>query len=1140
MNFKKVNNTAGWVVCVIASLVYILTAEKAGSFWDCGEFVSACYKVQMPHPPGAPLFVLLGRFFIILFGDNPMTAAKAVNDMNALASGFTILFLFWTITHFARKLMSGLMTEPTKQQMYVIIGAGVVGALAYTFTDSFWFSAVEGEVYAFSSFFTGLAFWAMLKWEHADIAAANDRAARNRADRWIVFLFFSLGLSIGVHLLGLLTIPAVVMIYYYRRYTYTRKGAIWAFILGCVITGMVQVAIIQWSIKFAGAFDIFFVNSLGLPFFSGFSFFFILLAVLVWLGLRWAKKNNWSFLRLGLWSFAFMMLGYSTYLTTMERSNADPALDMNNVDNPMSLVYYLGREQYGSQPIVYGPHYAAQYKYDDQGQVVTTEGKMRYAKGNNHYVELGRESNPQYKSRDVQLFPRVWDAQNDQQHVDFYMQWLNLGQISAKELSQVVQVDDDNGIIVTVNQAGKQETYQLPDNFRPHVRRGQIVQQGSPLAIQAPSYADNIKWFFTYQMGFMYWRYFMWNFSGRQNDLQGYGNKRDGNWITGIPLIDNTMLGDQSKLPDSIKHNGATNKLFLLPFLLGIIGCVYHFIRDRKDFVISFLLFFFTGIAIVIYLNQAGNQPRERDYAFAGSFYAYAIWIGLSVVAFARMAQEQTDKLTFKNVLVYGSILTFAVTLMSISYGSGSAALIVPIMITAVYAAVTAIITYAVRAVSKNNLRTAALTATAFCLLAPIIMGAQEWDDHDRSKKTLAPDIAKDYLESCPKNAVLFTFGDNDTYPLWYAQEVEGVRPDIRILNTSLLGIDWYVNQMRYKVNESGPIDVIWNEDQIRNLQVVYSGQPDNANQTQSLYDFMKNTIGPKLNAEDKSQVQVSFPAHLTVPVDTAYVRKAGLVTPQDSLSTQIDLTISSGKSYYTLDQLTMLNVLAATNWKRPICFTNPYQQMGFGPYLRQEGLIFRLVPVANNKKPLAINKTDSLLQTKFRSGGANIPGVYFDEENRTHLLAIRQTFAMAADALANEGRKEEAIKLLKKSESLIIPQDLPYAMVSNRPSPNFHNRVSMFYLQAAYKAGYMELANKISQALRKDFNDQRAYYKYMRENHEESYAYFANDDQDCDQYLKQLDDMQKIFNPPNIIHENPGKLNNAADSSKKDTVKKK
>jgi len=1118
MNFRKVNNITGWVVFIIASLVYILTAEKAGSLWDCGEFVSAAYKVQMPHPPGAPLFVLLGRFFIILFGDNPASAAKAVNIMNALASGATILFLFWTITHFARKLVTGFREEPRPEQLYTIMGAGIVGALAYTFTDSFWFSAVEGEVYALSSFFTALAFWAMLKWERADDAAGNDRTLRSRADRWIVFLFFSLGLSIGIHLLGLLVIPAAVMIYYYKRYNYTRKGAIWAFIIGCIIVGIVQVVVIQWSVKLAGSFDIFFVNSFHLPFFSGFTFFFILLGVLVWLGLRWANKRGWSYLRLGLWCFAFMMLGYSAYITTMERSNANPSIDMNNVDNPMNLVYYLGREQYGSQPILFGPHFLAQ-------PIGVTEGKMRYAKDDStgQYVEIGRDREPEYDSKDIEVFPRVWDASDEQQHATYYMQWLNLPVITARQLSIVTAVGD--GMIQTQDQNQKPDNYQLPDNFAPRVQRGQVVQPGTPMAVKIPSFADNLNWFFTYQMGFMYWRYFMWNFSGRQNDIQGGGNIRDGNWISGVSFIDNMRLGDQSKLPDSIKDNKASNKLFLLPFLLGIIGCVFQFYRNRRDWIVTFLLFFFTGIAIVLYLNQPGNQPRERDYAYAGSFYAFAIWIGLAVVAFVRMAREVEDKKTFMNVALYGGVTTFIILFLSdlnhMNGGAAGAAIIGAIL----FAVLTAVVTYAVRAVGKTNLRTAALAATLICLVAPVIMGAQEWNDHDRSQKTLAPDIAKDYLNSCPPNAILFTFGDNDTYPLWYAQEVEGVRPDIRILNTSLLGIDWYVNQLRYKVNQSAPVDVIWSAEQIRGVPYITFEPQGNQNQYYDLYDVMKNVVG-------KQSPIASFPVrHFTVPVDVNAVRQSGVVNATDSVSNQIQLDIPEGKNYLTLDQLTMLNIVAANHWKRPICFTAPYGDIGFNPYLRQEGMIFRLVPVRQQpQQSMDVDKTDSLLRTVFRYGGASKPGVYFDEENRRHLLTIRQTYALAAANLADQGRKQEGVNLLEKVEKGILPSNLPYAMVSRFQS---HNRTSLLYLEAAYKSGHTALANKVKAALHKDLTDQKNYYNYLKNEKPDYYPAFASDEQDCDQFLKYLDNMEKVYNPQStIVTEHPGQK--AADSTKK------
>ncbi len=1109
MNFRKVNNITGWVVFAIASLTYILTAEKTGSLWDCGEFVSACYKVQMPHPPGAPLFVLLGRFFIILFGDNASTAAMAVNIMNALASGFTVLFLFWTITHFARKLTVGFKEEPSSGQAFTIMGAGLVGGLAYAFSDSFWYSAVEGEVYALSSFFTAIAFWAMLKWERADDAAGSDRNLRNRADRWIVFLFFTLGLSIGIHLLGILVIPAAVMIYYYKRYPYTRKGAILAFLVGCGITGITQVAVIQWTVKIAGRFDIFFVNSFNLPFFSGFIFFFVLVGILVWLGLRWADRRGWSYLRLGLWCFSFMMLGYSAYVTTLERSNANPSVDMNNVDNPMNLVYYLGREQYGSQPILTGPHFLAQ-------PIGRKEGKMRYAKDDStkQYAEIGRDAEPEYASKDIQVFPRVWDGSEEQQHATYYLQWLNLPIVAARQVSMVTSVEE--GLVQTQDQTGKPDSYQLEDGFAPKVQRGQVVQAGAPIAAKIPSFADNIEWLFTYQMGFMYWRYFMWNFSGKQNDVQGGGNIRDGNWITGISFIDNLRLGDQGQLPESIKDTKATNKLFLLPFLLGVLGCVFQFFRDRRDWVVSFLLFFFTGLAVVLYLNQAGNQPRERDYAFAGSYYAFAVWIGLSVVALVRMAREAQEKSLFANVLLFGSATTFIIVLLAdINHMSGGG-FIAALLAGGLFAAVTAGITFLARAVGKTNLKTVAMVATAACLIVPIIMAAQEWDDHDRNKKTLAPDLARDYLMSCPPNAVLFTFGDNDTYPLWYAQEVEGVRPDIRILNTSLLGIDWYVNQLRYKVNESPAVDVIWSASQIRGLQYIQFDPGPDQSTFFDLKDVMQNVVG-------RQSPISTFPVkRFSIPVNAAAVKQSGIASATDSVGSEVRIQLDEGRSYLTLDQLAILNIVAANDWKRPICFTSPYGEIGFGPYLRQEGMIFRLTPVLQpSQRSMDVARTDSLLRNVFRFGNAGTKGVYFDEENRRHLLTLRQTYSVAAANLVDLGKKQEAITLLEKVEKGILPESLPYAMVSRFQN---HNQVSILYLETAFRAGHTTLANKIKAALRKDLTEQLKYYQYLKDQKPEFAGSFANDEQDANQYLQYMDNMEKLYNPQAVVPENPGR----------------
>jgi len=1101
MNFKKVNNITGWVVCAIASLVYILTTEKSASFWDTGEFIASAYKLQIPHPPGAPLFILLGRFFTVLFGDNPMTAAKAVNVMNALASGFTILFLFWTITHFARKLMVGLREEPNGQQLFTIMGAGIIGALSYTFTESFWYSAVEGEVYAFASFFTALVFWAMLKWERADEAAGTDPLLRSRADRWIVFIFFMMGLSIGIHLLGILAIPAIVMIYYFRRYNYSKWGAIWAFLIGCVITGIVQVVVIKLSVKLAGRFDILFVNSFNLPFFSGFTFFFLLLGVLVWLGLRYTNRKGLAALRLGLWCFAFIMLGYSSYITTMERSNANPPIDMNNVDNPMSLEYYLGREQYGSQPILSGPHFLAQ-------PIGLKDRATVYNKGKDKYVEHPSPSpDYEYDSKDIQLFPRVWSG-NDPNHANYYIQWLNLPSVNARALSVVTGVGED--IIQTQDQSGQPDSYQLPENYAPRVRRGEVLQPGMPIAVKIPSYSDNIQWFMTYQMGFMYWRYFMWNFSGRQNDIQGSGNRRDGNWVTGIPVIDNLRLGDQSKMPDSIEKNKANNTLFLLPFLLGVVGCIYQFFKDRKDWVVSFLLFFFTGLAIVLYLNQPGNQPRERDYAYAGSFYAFAIWIGLSVVAFVRMAREAEDRQTYLHTIIYGSVVTLLILILSDANSTNGSTVIAAMLGGILFALLTAVITFIVRATGKGNLKTAGLVATALCLVTPVLMATEFWNDHDRSKKTLAPDNARNYLNSCPPNAILFTFGDNDTYPLWYAQEVEGVRPDIRIINTSLLGIDWYVNQLRYKVNDSAPIDVIWSEDQIRGLAYipVQDGQPREG--VYDLYDVMKNAIGANQNPISY------FPSiqRVSIPVDTAAVIKNQITNATDPVTNQIILDLPAGKSYYTLDQLAMLNIIAANAWKRPICFTSTYStpsELGLTPFLRQQGLVFQLVPIKGESRATSIdvNKTYDLLMNQFRTGGANLKsGIYFDEENRRHLLSIRQTYALTAANLAEEGRKQEAVNLLAKAESLIAPENLPYAMTGREG----HNQISMLYLEAAYKAGFIDLANKVRAALIKDLNEQVNYYTYLKNNKFDYYMALANDEAESIRYLKIIEDMVKNY----------------------------
>jgi hypothetical protein len=974
MNFKRINNIAGWAVCLIACAVYILTMEATGSLWDCGEFASAAYKLQIPHSPGAPFFVLVGRLFMAPF--SPQTAATGINLLSALSSGFTILFLFWSITHFAKKILLPKGGEPTGQQIFSIIAAGVVGGLAYTFSDTFWYSAVEGEVYALSSFFTALLFWLMLKWEQNVTAeeAQGIKGHFTKADRWIVLIFFLMGLSIGVHLLNILVIPAIVMIYYFKRYKVTGWGTFWAFVIGCAITGIVQKAMIQWMIKGSGSFDVFFVNSLGLPFFSGFAFFFIFIAALIFFGLKFAQKKNYNLLQLSLWSFSFIMFGtFASYCTTLARSNANPALDMSNVDNPINLVSYLAREQYGDWPILYGQDFTAEV-----ADVKTVE---TYTKSNGKYELNGKKSSYVYAPEDMHLFPRMWDASNDQGHADYYANWMGIGK-------------------------DKEGNYE-----------------------RKPTMGENIGYAIQYQMGWMYCRYFLWNFAGKQNDVQGIymSNVRDGNWKTGIGFWDSIRLGDQSSVPDSIKNNKANNKLYALPLILGLLGLFFQLQRNRRDALAVGLVFFFTGLAIVFYLNQAGNQPRERDYAFVGSFYAFAIWIGLGVL----FVKDLFEKLV------------------------------------------------------KND-KMANIVAAAVCLLAvPVLMASQEWDDHDRSKKTIARDLAINYLESCAPNAIVISYGDNDTYPLWYAQEVEGIRRDVRVINSSLLGTDWYIDQLRYKVNNSAPIDLIWTPEQIvgANRDVVYNFPAPGVDQNQpmDLYTMLKDWAG----SDDPSKMQQGrdgsmlniFPTKkLSIPVDVNLVRSNGTVNANDSVLSAIQFDIN--KNMIFKNDAAVLNIIAANKWKRPIYFTSQDGGgVGLQDYIRQDGLTFRLVPVKGDD----VNKERvvDVMMNKFVFGGADKPGVYYDEANRIHLNTIRFAYAQAARNLAENNRKEEARKLLNKCDKMMLEENFPYGMVGRNQT---HNRYSMQMLISAYIAEDSVLANKIQKSLKKDLDQQLRYLEGLPE----------------------------------------------------------
>ncbi|MEO8584161.1 MAG: DUF2723 domain-containing protein, partial [Flavitalea sp.] len=876
-------------------------------------------------------------------------------------------------------------------------------------------------VYALSSFFTALVFWAICKWEHeVNLESKTDGHRFSRADRWLVFIFYMMGLSIGVHLLNLLTIPAIIMVYYFKRYKVSKWGTFLAFAVGCIITGIIQLVLIQWSIKGAGSFDIFFVNEIGTPFFVGFTFYFLLVAALLLLGLRfnaariqkftgfgiWLaliillfcfpflqssgsvaifllglvviiamcynyKTRILAFLKISIWSVIFIIIGYSTYFTTLIRSNANPTVDMYNVDNPVSLVGYLSREQYGDWPILFGPFFTEETTNED----FVNTGDL-YVKGPKKYEIAGKIQKQNFSAMSTaHLFPRMWDNGNERNQQFVY-----------KEFGKV-----DDG--------------------------------------EEPNMTNEVRYFADYQFRWMYWRYFMWNFAGKQNDLQGFGNIRDGNWNSGITPIDKIFHSTPDQLPDTAGNtNKANNKLFFLPLILGILGLVFQYNRERNGFIIAFLLFFFTGFAIVIYLNQSGYQPRERDYAYVGSFYAFAIWIGLGVL----WVKEQFSK------VIKGDMSAYA--------------------------------------------------AASICLLAvPVLMASQEWNDHDRSKKLLARDLGNNYMESCDKDAILLTFGDNDTYPLWYGQEVEGIRPDLRVINYSLLGTDWYINQLRYKLNQSPPADVIFTPEQIqgnnRNVVPVYALPGYDQNKYYDIEKIFRDVVA---SDDQKNMVQMQsgdmsnvLPVkHLSVPVDVEAVKKSMKFNPGDSIVSELKIDIT--RNFLQKNDLAVLALIAGNKWKRPIYFTSTQElkALGLDKYVRMEGLSYRLVPVVNSATEVEVAYKN--VMEKFRYGNADKPSVYFDEENRRHINSIRLAHATLAKSLIGYNLKDSARKVLEKYDQSVSEANVPYGMTSNRG--NFHNSISADFLEAAYESGDLTLASKVNRSLKKDLDQQMKYYRALGE----------------------------------------------------------
>ncbi len=1019
-SFKLVNNVFGWIAFAVAAITYLLTMEPTASFWDCPEFITNAYNLEVGHPPGAPFFMLLGRFFSLFASDTSQVAAM-VNSLSALSSAFTILFLFWTITRLARKIIAPTEGEYSIGQTVGIIGAALVGALAYTFSDSFWFSAVEGEVYASSSFFTAIVFWAILKWEEV--------ADQPMADRWLIVIAYLMGLSIGVHLLNVLAIPVIGLVYYFKKFDATTKGTIIAFFASMGVLVILLYGLIPGVIEVASWFDLLFVNNLGMGFNSGVLFYCaLLLASLIWgiyetfvgenplrikisfilsiilLGIPFIRESlvigfiiiaglvilfalvkeiNTRMLNTILMALTVIVIGYSSYAVIVIRSAANPPMDQNSPENIFALQSYLNREQYGDRPLAYGPYYNAEVKREVRGEYcapVSKEGKTLWAPkekinpaDKDEYIVTGKKQDYVYDDKFCTLFPRMWSSQAN--HKNGYKEWANV--------------------------TGKEVEYDVCGNVR---------------SAQVPTFAENLRFFFTYQVGFMYGRYFMWNFAGRQNDKQSFGQVDKGNFITGIPFIDSLFVGPQENLPPEQSDNKARNVYYLLPFLLGIVGLVWQMNQGKEgveNFWITGTLFFMTGLAIVLYLNQTPFQPRERDYAYVGSFYAYAIWIGLGVLGIASLLEK----------------------------------------------------------VIKNKIASTAI-ATLLCLAIPAQMASQNWDDHDRSDRYTCRDFGYNYLMSCAPNAIIFTNGDNDTFPLWYLQEVEGVRRDVRVCNLSYLQTDWYIDQMRRDAYESKALPIKWKRYQYvqgtRDVAYVYDmPQFPTMDVKTAIHEYVLN---PDLL--DKETGVCAFPTgNLYIPVNPDDAIKSGAVRPElkDSIIPQFNIQL---KNRVLKHEMMILEMLSQNNWERPIYFSvtvGDDYYMGLQDNFRLEGLGYRITPISEAGGRVDTDLMYDNMINKFKWGNISDPTIYLDENNLRMCRTFRLMFYRLAEALIKEKKNKKALATLD------------YCMKVIPPSIIRHDYYSVFLAAQYFSLGENEKGDEIMEDLASNSVKNIAWYKSLR-----------------------------------------------------------
>lgn len=936
MNFKLLNNIGGWLVFAIAFFTYFLTMEPTASFWDCGEFIACAYKLEVPHPAGAPFFLLLGRLFSLFAGSDVTKVAYFINLISVLSSAFTILFLFWTISLLARKVINKTADTLDSADIVKVLGASLVGSLIYTFSDTFWFSAVEAEVYAISSFFTAIVVWAAFRWE-----LLEDGPAQNR---WIIFIAYLVGLSIGVHLLNLVTLPALGLLYYFKkRKTHSFSGGVLAFFGGLVVLGIINVGLITGLPTIGFGFDKLFVNSFGLPFASGMLFFVVLLIAALVYGIYYSQKNQKEVLNTALLSFAFVLIGYSTYTIALIRSNYNPPINENNPSDVLNFTYYLKREQYGSRPLFYGPHYMSELNAINKGEAIYKVGKDKYEQ---------YDTASEYEWSNKMLIPRLWSQ--DPSHVSLYRSKLN-------------------------------------------------IAEG-----QKPTFGKNLKFLFSHQLGHMYWRYFTWNFWGRAGDISDAG---------GTNIFENNK-----DLPELYRNNKARTNFYGLPAILGILGLLYLFFKREKDFYVTLFLFLFTGLGLVFYLNSPPVEPRERDYIYVGSYFFFALWCGIGVLALADWAMK-----FIKGDFVRGAV------------------------------------------------------ASGVCLIIPIIMAKQSWAGHDRSNRVHQVDFAKNLLNSCAKNAILFTGGDNDTFPLWYAQEVEGFRTDVRVCNLSLLGTEWYIEQMKRPTYESAALPISLNLDNYykgTNDQIAFYKNPDPNIQAgielKSYLNLIKtNDVAIQMQTQSGEYMKVLPSSNFYFEQNPEEIKKMGFVSEANKQYVSNKFEWNFGERDILKNDLIMLDIIANNDWKRPIYFagtlsTNSY--LNLKEYCQLEGYTYRLMPFKVQGAKDGFVDTDVLaknLDTKMLWRGLDDASVYYDSETylKVPIITARLTFLRLVDQLIREDKKKEAVMYLDKVTKIMPDKSIPNdQIVANFP---------MFY----YAAGEIKKGTALAESMVKRCDEELKYF---------------------------------------------------------------